>query len=621
MDQSTPSPLRTAHALFGDWLAAFGAAVERRDPTAVAALFAADGYWRDILAFTWEHRTFAGPAEIADAFAATSGRTGMRNVRIAHGRAAPQLIRRSGRDLVEGYFEFETAVGHGVGFVRLMNDPSLSGSPIWMLLTTLHDLRGFEEKVGERRPTGDEFSQIVSPVSWGQVREREKAFEDRQPQVVIIGAGQGGLMLGARLRQMGVDALILEKTARVGDGWRQRYNNLTLHNELAANHFPYMPFPQTWPCWLPKDMVGAWLESYAEFMELNVWTSSQVEQAKFDEASGQWGIRVRRGDGSVRALSPKHLVLASGVSGGAPRRGNIPGIANFAGKVIHSSEFQTGAEWAGKKAIVIGTGNSGHDVAQDLHVSGCSVSLLQRGATCVVSLDPSARMTYSIYAEGRSVDDADLMAAAIPYPVLHSTYQWVTKLTNRHDEDLIRRLNAAGFKTYDGADGTGFQFLYLRGAGGYYIDVGCSELIADGRIPVLQHADSEGFVADGLKMKDGRVIPADLVVLATGFEGMETSVRKLLGDEVADRVGPIWGFDQDGVMRNMWRRTAQHGLWMMGGAIIEARLHSRFLALEILASLQGLLPPRQDMPLVRRKGPVTASQPLSMRHPAPMTNS
>lgn len=588
--------------IFANWLSEFGNIVERRDSDALAQLFPADGYWRDILAFTWEHRTFAGPDEVRTAFAASADRVQMKNVRVAAGRAAPRAVRRSRRSLIEGYFEFDTAVGSGVGYVRLMTDTDQSpDTPVWLLLTTLHAIRGFEEKIGSKRPTGEEYSRIVSPENWYQFREREKDYADRDPQVVIVGAGQGGLILAARLRQMGVDTLVVERTPRVGDVWRNRYNSLTLHNEVIANHFPYMPFPETWPFWLPKDMLAGWLESYAKFMELNVWTSTQLQSANFDEATREWSISLQRDDQEARSMRCKHLVMASGVSGGAPRRGTFAGLEDFQGTVMHSSQFKSGTAWSGKHAIVIGTGNSGHDVAQDLYVSGAaSVSLMQRGPTCVVSLDPSARISYSIYGEGISVEDADLMTASLPFPVLENTYQWVTKMTSEYDRELLRKLDEVGFKTHSGEDEAGFQMLYLRGAGGYYIDVGCCELIIDKKVRLLQASDAERFVAGGLRTKDGKVVPAELVVLATGFEGIQHSVRTLLGDEVADKIGPVWGFDQDFVMRNMWRRTAQEGLWLMGGAIVEARLQSRFLALEIRAALEGLLPDRSAMPLVER---------------------
>ena len=603
MEMSDIKAVVTPGALFAEWLVKFNRIIDNADSFSFGELFVPDGYWKDILAFTWEHRTFAGADEISKAFAVTAGRTKMKNVRPAAGRSAPWLLRRSGRSVVEGYFDFDTEIGQGVGFVRLIHSSNGDRDlPVWLLLTTLHQIRGFEEKIGKNRSTGDDYSQIKSPKNWSQVRESEREFSDRDPQVLIVGAGQGGVILAARLRQMGVDALVVEKGKRVGDVWRNRYNNLTLHNELIANHFPYLQFPETWPRWLPKDMLANWLESYADFMEINTWTSTELNKAHFDEVSKTWAISLTRGDGSTRDIKCKHLVVATGVSGGTPRKAQVEGLSDFNGIVLHSSQYNQGAQWAGKRAIVIGTGNSGHDVAQDLYVSGAaSVSIMQRGPTCVVSLDPSARISYAIFGEGRSVEDCDLMTASIPFSVLENTYKWVTKTTCKYDKELLDKLAAVGFKTYTGEDEAGFQMLYLRGAGGYYIDVGCCELIANKKIGLIQASDMDRVVSNGLLLKDGRVVKADLLVLATGFEGMQHSVRKLLGDEVANRIGQVWGFDQDGVMKNMWRRTQQDGLWLMGGAINEARLNSRFLALEIRAALEGMLPKRSEMPLVERR--------------------
>jgi cation diffusion facilitator CzcD-associated flavoprotein CzcO len=459
------------------------------------------------------------------------------------------------------------------------------------LLTTLQSLRGFEDKVEGARPSGNKYSKIESSVNWKQAREREHAFEDRDPAVIIVGAGHSGLMLAARLRQMGVDALLIEKNKRIGDNWRNRYNNLTLHNEIDGNHFPYLPFPATWPVWLPKDMLADWLEAYAGFLELNAWTDTRLLGATFDETAKEWQVRVRRGDGSERNLHCKHFVAAVGVSGGIPKRARMAGVSDFAGTVLHSSEFTSGVEWANKRKIVVGTGNSGHDVAQDLYVSGASsVSILQRGNTVVLSLEPSAMISYAIYRDDLPVEDIDLMVAAIPYPLLISTYQWITKRTTELDEALLSSLHAVGFKTHLGEDQTGFQLQYLRGAGGYYIDVGCSELIAQRKIGLIQFESIDRFVSEGLRMKDGSVVPCDLVVLATGFENMQETIRAMVGTEIADRVGPVWGFDEEYNMRNLWTQTAQEGFWIMGGSILEARLNSRYLALEIKASLQGLLP-------------------------------
>ncbi|MFI5426612.1 flavin-containing monooxygenase [Aeromicrobium sp. UC242_57] len=467
-------------------------------------------------------------------------------------------------------------------------------------MTTLQDLQGFEERVGEFRPTGVNYSENFAGDNWLDERIAEARFDDREPETIVIGGGQSGLILAARLRQMGVDALVVERNERVGDNWRQRYHSLTLHNQVWADNLPYMPFPDTWPTFVPKDKPAGWLEAYAEAMELNVWTGTEVTEATYDEASRTWTVTVVKDDGSERRLRTAHVVVATGGSSGVPNMPSLPGLNSFTGEVIHSSRFTSGVPYAGRKAIVIGTGNSGHDVAQDLYSNGAEVTMVQRNPTTVVSLVPSGTLVYGVYSEGLANDDVDLITAGIPYDVLRDTYQWLTKRMCGLDQELIDKLNAAGFQTEYGEDGTGFHMKYLRTGGGYYINVGCSDLIADRKIGLVQASDIDGFAADGLRMADGSFVEADLVVLATGYRNLQHGIATMFGDEVADRVGPVSGFDENHIMRNMWQRTAQPGFWIMGGSLIDARLYSRFLALQILSDIRGVSLPPAPRVIVQR---------------------
>ncbi len=580
-----------------EWLAALNAGWASQDPSEISALLEPDGHWKDIVAFTWAYRTFSGTDEIERGLKLTLGDARPRNARISPDRTAPRLVKRSARKVIEAYFDFDTEVGRGTGFVRLPYDPDAPAFPrAWILLTTLQELANAPQRIGEHRPTGVEFSESFSGDNWLDQRIKRQAYDNRDPEVLIVGGGQSGLILAARLELMGVDVLVIERNDRIGDNWRHRYHSLTLHNEVWANSMPYMPFPPNWPTFVPKDKLAGWLEAYAEFMELNVWTRTSFAGGDYDETTRTWTATLTRADGTERTISCPHLVIATGGSSGVPNMPTLPGLDDFHGDVMHSSAFGSGITYAGKKAVVFGTGNSGHDVAQDLHANGAAeVTIIQRSPTCVVSLVPSGTMVYALYSEGPSNDDIDLITAAIPYPVLRHTYQWLTERTCALDKELLDKLHAVGFETDYEPDGTGFHMKYLRKGGGYYINVGCSDLIADGEIALRHARDLDRFETDGLRFADGSTVEADVVVLATGYDNLQEGVRRLLGTEVADRVGPIWGFDDHGAMRNMWMRTAQPGFWVMGGSLIDARLYSTFLAVQIKAEIDGIFP--QDLPV------------------------
>ena len=406
--------------------------------------------------------------------------------------------------------------------------------------------------------------------------------------MLVIGGGQSGLSIAARLKQLQVDTLIVDRETRIGDNWRHRYHALTLHNQVQVNHLPYMLFPPNWPTYIPKDKLANWFEAYVESMELNFWTGTEFEGGTYDEKQERWTVTLRRADGSQRTMHPRHVVMATGVSG-IPNLPDIPGLKNFTGTVLHSSQYTDGEDWKDKPALVIGTGNSGHDIAQDLHSSGANVTLVQRSSTLIVSIEPSAQLVYSPYNEG-TLDDNDLIATSMPLPLARKSHQAVTEVSKELDKDLLDGLAAKGFKLDFGEDGTGWQFKYLTRGGGYYFNVGCSDLIVNGEIGLKQFSDIDAFVAEGARMKSGETIAADLIVLATGYKRQEELVRKLFGDEVVTRIGTIWGYGEAQELRNMYTRTAQPGLWFIAGGLAQCRINSKYLALQIKACEEGLLP-------------------------------
>lgn len=586
MDSAPPLSETAAAA---EWLAAFDSALGADDAIAAAALFHDDGHWRDVLAFTWHIETSNGTTAIADTLCRSLAGARASGFRLAPGRTPPRRVTRAGTEAIEAILEFTTAAGVGAGVLRLTPDAVDGTLRAWTLLTSLESLHGHPERFSEARAGGDAFKREFGGENWRDLRDRARAYDDRDPAVLVVGAGQAGLAVAARLTHMGVDTLIIDRNERIGDNWRRRYHSLTLHNEVFVNHLPYMPFPPTWPVYIPKDMLANWFETYVEALELNAWTGTALIGGDYDDATQTWTLTLERGDGTTRTLRPRHIVMATGVSA-IPVVPDLPGLDDFAGTVLHSGVYTDGKDWKGKCALVLGTGNSGHDVAHDLCASGAHVTMIQRASTHIVSL-AEAQKPYGLYFEGPPIEDCDLLAASFPFPVLKRGYQLLTRSSKQVDKPLLDALAARGFKLNDGVDDCGFQMSYMQRGGGYYFNVGCSELIADGKIDLLHWDDVERFDTDGVRLKDGTTHAADLVVLATGFKQQQDTVRAYLGDAIADRLGPVWGFGADGELRNMWKRTPQPGLWFTAGSLAQCRIYSRYLALQIIACEAGMISP------------------------------
>lgn len=578
-------PRHDVRDITGSWLKSFGEALQSADPAGAARHFAAEGHWRDVLAFTWRIGTQTGAAAIEAALAPTLARTKPRDFHLPEGRSQARRVKRAGVDCIEAIFEFETAAGRANGVVRLVEEEG--DWRIWTLLTTLEELHGYPDGRPKAVSDAEKFSRDFGGENWLDQRRRALAYEDRDPTVLIVGGGQAGLSAAARLNHLGVDTLIIDRNERIGDNWRLRYHSLTLHNEVHVNHLPLMPFPPTWPVFIPKDKLANWFETYVESLELNFWTGTELVGGSYDDKEGRWTVTLKRSDGSERTMKPRHIIVATGVSG-IPVWPRIPGLDSFKGAVMHSGQYTTGAAWKGRKAMVIGTGNSGHDVAQDLCASGADTTIVQRSPTYIVSIR-EAQKVYATYSEGLPFEDCDLLACSMPYPVLRRAYQLSTAEMREVDRDLLKGLEKRGFKLTFGEDDTGFQMMYLRRGGGYYFNVGCSDMIIDGRVGLMQYDTIDRFEADGVVLKDGAKKPLDLVVVATGYESQQEFVRATLGNDVAERVGPVWGFDDGGELRNMWGPTRQPGLWFTAGSLAQCRIYSRYIALQIKAREDGLV--------------------------------
>ncbi len=599
----TPAALDAPTQAAADWLSRFDTALQEGDGPEVARLFAPQSFWRDLVAFTWNIKTMEGREEI----------TAMLDEVLLHIRPSQWQIAEPATEaegVITAWITFETALTRGRGLLRLQD------GLCWTLLTTMTELKGYEEKRGATREMGAAHGVEPGRRSWRERREAETASlgVTEQPYVLVVGGGQGGLSLGARLRRLEVPTLIVDAHPRAGDQWRRRYNSLCLHDPVWYDHLPYMPFPDHWPVFSPKDKIADWLEAYEKTMDLVVWHSTICTAARYDEAASEWIVTVER-EGKTTTLRPKQLVLATGMSGIA----NVPhykGREAFEGEQHHSSKHPGGDAWRGKKAVVIGSNNSAHDICADLWENGADVTMVQRSSTHIARseslMDLALGGLYSekAVADGITTDKADMIFASVPYRIMHEFHIPVYQQMRERDAAFYERLEKAGFMLDFGDDESGLFMKYLRRGSGYYIDVGASDLIADGSIKLKSKVDVSEIRPHSVLLSDGTELPADLIVYATGYGSMNGWAARLISQEVADTVGKCWGLGSNtskdpgpwqGELRNMWKPTRQPALWFHGGNLHQSRYYSLYLALQLKARQVGIPTPVYGLDEVHHK--------------------
>ena len=584
------------------WINNFDKALSNQDIPGVVALFDDDCYWRDFLTFTWNLDTSEGPDAIHAMLTSTLSSTQPTNWQLEGDASSTDGV-------TEGWITFDTATSRGRGHVRL------KGDKCWTLLTTMLELKGHEEKNDKHgtREMGVEHGSFPGRKNWLENKEQEEKElgYDVQPYCLVIGGGQGGIGLGARLKRHGVPTIIIEKNERPGDSWRKRYRSLCLHDPVWYDHLPYLPFPDHWPVFSPKDKIGDWLEMYTKVMELNYWTETEALSASYDESKKEWQVIVKR-NGKELTLRPKQVILATGMSG-IPNMPDIEGAESFQGTLCHSSAHKGSEGWQGKKCVVIGSNNSAHDICADLYENGADVTMLQRSSTHIAKSDTLMDLALGgLYSKaavdsGVTTDMADLIFASLPYKILHTLQIPVYEEMAKRDAEMYKGLEKAGFLLDFGEDGSGLFVKYLRRGSGYYIDVGASQLIIDGKIKLKSGVNVERINKNSITLDDGSELEADLIICATGYGSMNGWAARIISQEVADKVGKCWGLGSDtkkdpgpweGELRNMWKPTQQEGLWFHGGNLHQSRHYSLYLALQIKARMEGIDTPVYNLKTV-----------------------
>ncbi|KPI39014.1 putative indole-3-pyruvate monooxygenase YUCCA4 [Cyphellophora attinorum] len=590
------------------------------------ALFLDECWWRDQIALSWDTRAAHGLVDLRKYLSASDhGLTRLQPMK--SGGLKPVLLDNGGLVWIQTGFTFIAKYGVGEGILHLVN-VAKDQWKAWLVLTQLQRLHEEGHPDWDINVNGIAASALKEPVPPGMNGTTNNSsathhtdandngdHTKHEPdyQVIIIGAGQSGLALAAHLKNRGITYLIIDKQTRIGDSWRARYKTITSHTPTYTDHYPFLRFPEDYPKWLNQEKITNWQEGYARIMELNLRLGTEVTHVDFDDANKKYTLSLGYGCLSQQHTKPKaltcrHLVLCTGMFSTNPITPAFPSQSSFKGQIYHAKYHKSATtihDLANKKIAIIGAGTSAHDIAEDFAANGPvgSITMIQRGAIFAVSRPSMERhltgMWDSSSPSGLSTAEADLLSHSFPFPVLRTMSIGQTMQMCAEEKDTLDKLAARGMRLKRGETGEGMiDHQFIKG-GHFYIDQGAWRHLVEGAIKV---ASCDGGVEDiderGVVLADGRVIQADVVILATGYERCWTYVRDLLGEETLDRVSggvskdggkkDFGGLDEESERVGWWRPTGQKGLWYMTGSFLLVRQFSALVALQIDAVERGL---------------------------------
>lgn len=544
--------------------------------------FVKDALWRDTFALTGTQRTFYSASSIATAWAETAARAKATTFSL-NAKSARVTRLPNGASWIDVPFTFETeAEPKAVCFGVLAIVPGDDGWKIWILRTILEQINGFGD-VDHMAPKSESVTNGVN----GYVDET--VFD-----AVVVGAGHAGLSVGGRLQALGLKYVVLEKNRHAGDSWKNRYGSVKLHTKRAYSHLPFdRTFPEkTFPReWLTKDDLAEGYQNWVEKFRINIWLKTRLLSGKWDESTKRWSLIIER-EGEAQTIETAHLVLAIGAGSQTPITPNFANEEVFKGVKMHSVDYSEPSQWKGKHGIIIGTANTAHDVAEDMVAAGlASVTMVQRSRTYVLPVEYYQNVQVHTYNEHMPTELADKLTSTGPLAISRLVAMVSLNSQAAQQPERFDALERAGFRVERFGD---LIYTIFERMGGHYIEVGASAKIADGRIKVKSDALAVRYREDGLEFDDGTVLPADVIVFATGFRGnLRDDVRELLGDEVADRITDFWGLDDEGEPRGAYRPTGREfwifdsDLWMLTfesrSCALAARNHTR--SYEVLLAL------------------------------------
>jgi cation diffusion facilitator CzcD-associated flavoprotein CzcO len=365
-----------------------------------------------------------------------------------------------------------------------------------------------------------------------------------EANVIVVGGGAAGLSSAAALSRRGIDAVVLEEDAELGGTWARRYDRLHLHTVRRFSGLAHFPIPAHYPTYLSRADVVAYLKEYAKHFKLQVIGGTTVRQIRPDTTtSNGWLVETMSGD----LWRSRVAVVATGQY----REAVVPawpGRELYAGRIVHSAFYANAEPYKGQRALVVGAGNSGAEIATDLSDHGAAfVAISIRTPPPVVPRDPL----------GFPVQRTSLVLSALP-PAISNRLGWATS-----------RLVLGNLARYGMPQGSFAPYTTKRVP---LIDVGFVEGLKQGRVmvrPALQRLTPTDAV-----FADGRSEPFDTIVAATGFTtGLASLVE---APDAIDDVGEPLGVSGE--------PTVNPGLYFVGfthslrGHLFEANRASRRLA-------------------------------------------
>jgi putative flavoprotein involved in K+ transport len=340
-------------------------------------------------------------------------------------------------------------------------------------------------------------------------------------EVVIVGAGPAGLATGAMLRRAGVEPLLLEAGPEPGAAWRGRYDRLRLHTPRLLSGLPGARIPRRYGRWVARDDLIEYFHDYAR--GLDVRTDTRVERLEQDGD----GWRVETDSGSVRA---RDVIVATGYSG-TPRVPDWPGRDSYTGELIHSSDYRSPEPFRGRDVLVVGTGNSGAEIAHDVADGGAARTRL------------AVRTPPQIVRRSTAGIPAQLIGMAIKYLPPH----WVDPISKRQRKLTIPDLTSQGLPRPE----LGVRTSFITTGTTPILDVGIVDAVLRGRVEIV--AAVESFDGADVVLADGARIAPDAVIAATGYDvGLE------------DMAGHLGVLNERGFPTETDGAPVLPGLWFVG---------------------------------------------------------